>query len=211
MIKSLLLKDFYTIKKLKTLKTSLIMVLIFTIVFGFTLGKETSSIMVVIMFLSFSFSLYQQDEKAKTLEYLKSLPIKEKDIVKEKFILNGILVLISFLIINIFFGILYILGQNIVLEDIMQSLISILAIYSVYSIYIPLIYKYSSRKAPIMILVFFVVVLVICGLLLNISTGESFVKPISEARIIMTLLIFILLINVISYISAVKILKNKDL
>lgn len=211
MIKSLLLKDFYAIKKLKTLKTSLIMVLIFTIVFGFTLGKETSSIMVVIMFLSFSFSLYQQDEKAKTLEYLKSLPIKEKDIVKEKFILNGILVLISFLIINIFFGILYILGQNIVLEDIMQSLISILAIYSVYSIYIPLIYKYSSRKAPIMILVFFVVVLVICGLLLNISTGESFVKPISEARIIMTLLIFILLINVISYISAVKILKNKDL
>lgn len=211
MIKSLLLKDFYTIKKLKTLKTSLIMVLIFTIVFGFTLGKETSSIMVVIMFLSFSFSLYQQDEKAKTLEYLKSLPIKEKDIVKEKFILNGILVLISFLIINIFFGILYILGQNIVLEDIMQSLISILAIYSVYSIYIPLIYKYSSRKAPIMILVFFVVVLVIGGLLLNISTGESFVKPISEARIIMTLLIFILLINVISYISAVKILKNKDL
>lgn len=211
MIKSLLLKDFYAIKKLKTLKTSLIMVLIFAIVFAFTLGKETSSIMVVIMFLSFSFSLYQQDEKAKTLEYLKSLPIKEKDIVKEKFILNGILVLISFLIINIFFRIIYILGQNIVLEDIMQSLISILAIYSVYSIYIPLIYKYSSRKAPIMILVFFVVVLVIGGLLLNISTGESFVKPISEARIIMILLIFILLINVISYISAVKILKNKDL
>lgn len=214
MIKSLLLKDWYNIKKFKILKISIIMILILVTIFTFMLGKEASSRIIVIILLSFSSILYQQDEKENIVEYLKSLPIKEKDIVKEKFVLNGILAIISFLIINVFYGMLYLVGQNIVLEDIIVSLITILSIYSIYSIYIPLIYKTSTRKAPMIIFIIVFGIIFAVGIFSKILKGSTLsgasVERFSDINIFLIILVSSLIINIISYFSAIKILKNKD-
>lgn len=216
MLKSLLIKDLNIIKKTSNYRKNFLFIIVFIIIFSFIIGKEATGIMASVMLLSIPFGIHSEDERSGFLKYYKTLPIKESVLVKEKFLLNGIFSLIGLLFSLLIFLVMNIFGKNISTEDVFGLILSMILINSVYSIYIPLIYKYSPQKAPIVI--FIVVILIIfLGILFTSLLKlfginmESDIENISEITVLIGSLLIALTINLISYFRTVKILKNKDL
>lgn len=214
MIKSLLLKDWYNIKKSFGIKNKLLTIIIVSVLFYILIGKESAFMMISIFFLSMTVSLYGNDENDKFLEYARVFPMSSKNIIKEKFILNGIFSLIAMICILILSGLLYLFNKSISIDDLMGALISIIVMYSIYSIYIPLIYKTSTRKAPMIIFIIVFGIIFAVGIFSEILKGNSLsgvgVERFSDINIFLIILVSSLIINIISYFSAIKILKNKD-
>lgn len=215
MLKSLLKKDLNIIKKTSNYRKNLIFIIVFIIVFSFIIGKEATGIMASVMLLSIPFGIHSEDERSGFLQYYKTLPIKESVLVKEKFLLNGIFSLIGLLFSLLIYLVMNIFGKSISAEDVFGLILSIIIMHSMYSIYIPLIYKYSPQKAPIMIFIL-VIIIIFLGVLivklfklfgLNI---ENTLESISEIKVVIGSLLIALIINLVSYFSAIKVLKNKD-
>lgn len=215
MLKSLLKKDLNIIKKTSSYRKNLIFIIVFIIVFSFIIGKEATGIMASVMLLSIPFGIHSEDERSGFLQYYKTLPIKESVLVKEKFLLNGIFSLIGLLFSLLIYLVMNIFGKSISAEDVFGLILSIIIMHSMYSIYIPLIYKYSPQKAPIMIFIL-VIIIIFLGVLiaklfklfgLNI---ENTLESISEIKVVIGSLLIALTINLVSYFSAIKVLKNKD-
>lgn len=216
MLKSLLLKNFYILKKSSNIKTNAIFILIVSLVLYFLLGNVAAPTAITIILLSQGLNLFSIEEKHNTLKYLKTLPIKESTIILEKITFNIILVFIAILLNLVLFLIDFLMGNVIGIDQVMGMIISIIVIYSIYSIYIPLVYKYSVQKAPIIVLMIWgviaLIVLLFVKVITKLNVNISIDNIINSDILIFTLILSVaLIINLCSYFSAVKILKNKDL
>lgn len=213
MLKALLLKDINIIKKSSNYKRSFLFTILFVMVFSFIAGKESTGVIASVMALSMTFIVYSEDEKSGFLKYYKSLPVRESVLVKEKFLLNGLFILGGITFSLLIYFIMNIFGRNINREDIAGLILSGLMIYSIYSIYIPLIYKYSVQKSPIIFLIAVFILTFIGGIFSNIFSNSIIMKfkNMSEFSIILIIIIMSIVISLISYFSTIKILKNKDM
>lgn len=213
MLKALLLKDINIIKKSSNYKRSFLFTILFVMVFSFIAGKESTGVIASVMALSMTFIVYSEDEKSGFLKYYKSLPVRESVLVKEKFLLNGLFILGGITFSLLIYFIMNIFGRNINREDIAGLILSGLMIYSIYSIYIPLIYKYSVQKSPIIFLIAVFILTFIGGIFSNIFSNSIIMKfkNMSQFSIILIIIIMSIVISLISYFSTIKILKNKDM
>lgn len=213
MLKALLLKDINIIKKSSNYKRSFLFTILFVMVFSFIAGKESTGVIASVMALSMTFIVYSEDEKSGFLKYYKSLPVRESVLVKEKFLLNGLFILGGITFSLLIYFIMNIFGRNINREDIAGLILSGLMICSIYSIYIPLIYKYSVQKSPIIFLIAVFILTFIGGIFSNIFSNSIIMKfkNMSEFSIILIIIIMSIVISLISYFSTIKILKNKDM
>ncbi len=153
-IKGLIMKDLLQLKSYK--KTLIIYIAIFLLTaFSGEDIAETSSMLVIMMALGFgmfSIASFYYDEQAKAENYLLSLPLDKKDLVKEKYILTFLSTIIGAVIgtIGTICVLLFVNGK---IPDI-SNLISmgfgaLLGIGLVVSIQIPCIYKFGAEKGRI--------------------------------------------------------------
>ncbi len=153
-IKGLIMKDLLQLKSYK--KTLIIYIAIFLLTaFSGEDVTETSSMLVIMMALGFgmfSIASFYYDEQAKAENYLLSLPLDKKDLVKEKYILTFLSTVIGAVIgtIGTICVLLFVNGK---IPDI-SNLISmgfaaLLGIGLVVSIQIPCIYKFGAEKGRI--------------------------------------------------------------
>lgn len=208
MIKSLLLKDLYILNKDKYIVKNLAVCIIIACFFCFAVSKESASMMPAIINVGMMFRLYENEEKNRTLARIKSMPVKIKAFVLEKYILTLGLIAGSYALTSIMFLIAGLAGKNIVAEDYIVTALSYFVIFSVYCLYTPISYKFSTRAVTIVVfLLTFFIIMIVALLFSNVSIGPVQLSDIEIAAIIIAICIAVILI---SYFCSIKVIKNKD-
>lgn len=202
-------------KDLLLLKNNLKIMWIFIVLYIVLSFMGVMDISFVLPFLIvFSFiSTFSWDDFNKWNAYAITLPNGRKNVVKSKYLLTLIIVVICFFL-TIFLSCLitYTQGKPIDIWQIMQPiLISNIILLIIPALMYPLIYKFGIEKARISFAIVFI--LFILGILLIIKLIPSEMLSIVNTKVMIPI-ICILVISVlyfISYLIARKIFINKEL
>ena len=208
MIKSLLLKDLYILNKDKYILKNFAVCIIIACFFCFAVSKQSASIMLAIMNVGMMVRIYESEEKNRTLARIKSMPVKIKNFVLEKYILTLGLIVVSYVLTSIIFSIAVLIGKNIIAEDYIVTALSYFVIFSVYCLYTPITYKFSTKFVSVAVFVVTFFIIMIAGLLFpNMPKGTVELSDMQIASIIIALGTCLI---IVSYILSIKVIKNKD-
>lgn len=212
-MKGLLVKDFYSMKKMYR-QILMISALYMTIsVFQGDLAFFIGTMMVFVPILSLSSFSY--DELSHWNNYALALPIKKNDVVKGKFLYTLLLLLIVAVISLVLIFIMNFFRGN---EKTIEYLLTLVLTGSVAIIYIsilfPVIFKTSIEKARIvMIAVFlipFIIILSASKLGFNISFPQGYLGSIIPIICIILLVISVVVLFASYKISCHIFLKNRS-
>ena len=213
-MKGLILKDLLILKnQMKTL----ILIIIFFFVMSFA-NKDFSFVSFLIPFymVMLIISTFSYDEFNHWDTYCNTLPYNKKDIVKAKYLLFILGILLALITGIIFSFITIYIDKNITLEESLFTLIGEIGGISItLSLFIPFLYKFGSQKGRTMLMtvVFGVSLLLGIGIkLLNINLNNLFnvFNNLNIVVIIGGILLIIVGIIYLSYKVSTKIYMNKE-
>lgn len=202
-MKSLLWKDFITMKKY--LKLMAIMLVFYVVLFGFVIKDVTvASLMLTIVVTIVPTATFSYDELCKWDNFALSLPVRKKDIVLSKYIVTlicaGVGAVLS-LLLCAFAG-------KITQESLVQIYFCLFYALFCTAVIIPLLYRYGSVKARLLTIVvymlpaFLFTVLVEYGSV-SISDHTFFVATAASPFLLIAVLI-------VSYALSCRIFRKKD-
>ena len=175
----LLLKDLYELRSYK--KNLLFLLALFVLLTISQAGEEDSSfvsiLMTMIIFSMIGLSTFSYDEKTNTNRYLMTLPLTKKDLIREKYLLSILFILLGSIIgFLLNFGIFFIMNGKIpdVEEAISFTLGGIVGLSLVHGIQIPLMYQFGAEKARIQIYIVFLAIGGILGVFSYFLPDGSF-------------------------------------
>ncbi len=214
MTRSLMYKDIVNIVRSNESKH---MMILFPIVFGimFYIQGESAGIgYLSVIFFSLLINTFNNDEQSLCYLYLKSSPVKARDIVSAKFalvILCQVFTLI--LVFFVSFVINVVVGMKTVDEFVMYFAVNVLSIVCVitimYMLFIPFIFKFGVKKSIAAMFIFAFGIMFIVGLLVakfkNIFADINF----SQNSIIAIAISIGILMPLLSYIISIKVVKSK--
>lgn len=159
------------------------------------------------------------DEKADFDKYALCLPVSRKDLVKSKYLVWFIIMFGAFSISSITGAVLNLIFQ----ENILETFISVLVVWAAYivlfSIVIPFMYRYGVERGRMIMIAVFVLPTVLVVIVANFASNLGVQLPIEKMLIFaqgnIPLLVFVGILLIIaavsaSYMSSVKIVKNKE-
>jgi len=210
-MKGLILKDLINLKK--SMKTLGIMLIAFAVLY-IPMGNESFlSGMVVLMFAMMVITTMSYDDMAKWDTYALTMPISRKEVVLSKYLLllmldlTGVVLALVLAFVGSFFT-----GTAITVETLMSIFIVLMIAVIFGSVLIPMIYKFGTEKARLMIILCAAVpTAVVLGLAqLNIpfpaiDNEETVFGIIMIAMALISLVIFFA-----SYFISVKIYQKKE-
>lgn len=208
-MKDLIIKDILNLKRQAKL------VLVFAVLYGvMSFYMEDASFVsgiIIFMCAMFSVSSFAYDDMAKWDKYALSMPLSRKDIVMSKYILIFILALAGALlsfVMNITVSIVSKMPFN-PMEKLLETL-AIVGISLIFtSVLTPLIYKFGTEKARILIILVFVIPAILFSVLANLGfqlPSEGTLKVIATiSPIIIIAIIFI------SYLISLSIYRKKEM
>ena len=223
MIKGLLKKDLYNIS---SYKTSLVIIILFcSIAIIGTEAINFGSIIICTIVGMIALSTFNYDEISKSNKYILALPTNKKEIVKEKFILcimsvviGGILGFILTVVVANLMN--YLRPQNLINIDYETLIISTIGgmwgISLIQSIQIPSIFKWGAEKGRIqMFVILFILIGAFLGIgflitKLSININIEMIDSLINKFEILFLVLTMVLMYYISYKISYKIFKNKE-
>lgn len=219
-IKGLIMKDLLQLKSYK--KTLIIYIVIFLLsAFSSEDVSETSSMLVIMMTLGFgmfSIASFHYDEQAKAENYLLSLPLDKKDLVREKYILTFLSTIIGVVvgIIGTIFVLLFVNGKMPNISNLISmSFGALLGIGLVISIQIPCIYKFGAEKGRIYMFVVVTLFALLAGgigfLLEKVNFEMSGILKFIELFLPVVLFMVTILFYLISYKVSYRIFLKKEM
>ncbi len=164
-MRGLLLKDFIMI--VRQMKTFLILILIFMI-----FSRNMSTVIIMALSIIVPISAFAYDERARWDDFCVMLPISSKEIVRSKYILAAI----SVIVVNGISAILQVMLGSVEVDLAMRMLpvgVAFCASVFVISIYVPFIIKFGSEKARIYLFVLIAGMSVLVGSIPNIVLDGS--------------------------------------
>ena len=207
-MKGLIIKDILNLKK--NLRTTLLMIIVFTFM-AYGSGDPSYIIgMTVLIFTTMSITSMAYDELAKWDSYALSMPISRRNIVLSKYVLSIILSVLSVVISTIISYVLILLksdmnGFELLLTSYIVFGISILFI----CVILPLIYKFGVEKSRLLMIgvisIPTVIFLAINKLNINMPGEKQFIMLLKISPLL--LIIFLFISSFISY----RIYKNMDI
>ena len=216
-MKGLLLKD---LLQLKTYIKSMSIVLImysFMIFSEENVNSMMSLATTIFMILGtmIALSTFTRDEKGNINRYLLTLPVDKKDLVKEKYVLS----LITILIGALFGTIISLVAIKVTakpfpnIEDFLSSVLGgITGVSLLVGLQIPFMYKYGAEKGRISIYVLAIIILFISSIPNLFHWHINFTIPtIMDKLFPIILLLIITIIYLVSYFISLKIVEKKDL
>lgn len=222
-MKGLIKKD---LLNLSSYKVSIFIIIIFcSIAIAGTENANLAPIIICSIIGMISLSTFNYDEVSKSEKYILSLPITRKEIVKSKYIIAILSVIIgafigAFLTIIIVTIMNYLRPNNLINLNydslFITSLGGMFGIALIQAIQIPSIYKWGAEKGRIqMFILIFLIVLIIAGagfLLtkLGINLDMNQVNTFIETYGAYILILLIIIMYAISYKISYKIFSKKD-
>ena len=212
----LLLKDLYELRSYK--KNLLFLVILFAVLVFSQSGEEDSSsvavLMIMIIFSMIGLSTFSYDEKTNTNRYLMTLPLTKKDLIKEKYLLSILFIIMGSIIGILFnFGIFAMINNKFpdVEETFSFAFGGIVGLSLVHGIQIPLMYQFGAEKARIQIYIIFMVIGGILGAFSFVLPADSF-DIFNRFHFLLPLVCFLLsfFIYFISYKVSCFIYQKKD-
>lgn len=216
-MKGLLLKDFL---QLKTYVKSMSIILImysFMIFSEENVNSMMSLATTIFMILGtmIALSTFTRDEKGNINRYLLTLPVDKKDLVKEKYALS----LITILIGALFGTIISLVAIKVTakpfpnIEDFLSSVLGgITGVSLLVGLQIPFMYKYGAEKGRISIYVLAIIIIFISSIPNLFHWHINFTIPtIIDKLFPIVLLLIIAMIYLVSYLISLKIVEKKDL
>lgn len=222
-MKGLIIKDLFA---MKSYLKSLYFIVIFYIIVGLFLGNVNFyNSMIMFMGTLSVLTLFSYDKYYKWNIYSVSLPLKRKKIVLAKYISSYCIITIAFLLCTVIDMLnLFIVDSEVpfniaILIDLMYYILCILYI----GLIIPLIYKFDVEKGRIIMTALFIipflVIMYISSLEESRKIFEGVFKYITEilvnnistiSIIIISAFIFLIIVNIISYIISCCIFNKKE-
>lgn len=216
-MKGLLLKDFL---QLKTYVKSMSIILImysFMIFSEENVNSMMSLATTIFMILGtmIALSTFTRDEKGNINRYLLTLPVDKKDLVKEKYALC----LITILIGALFGTIISLVAIKLTakpfpnIEDFLSSVLGgITGVSLLVGLQIPFMYKFGAEKGRISIYVLAIIIIFISSIPNLFHWHINFTIPtIMDKLLPIVLLLIIAMIYLVSYFISLKIVEKKDL
>lgn len=208
MLKSLILKDFYIMKEYKEIRKTFLAGFIIALLFSYLVGKESASMVLAIINISMIFRIYDDEEKNNTLGHIKYAPVKLKYVVIEKFLINLILMIISYLLTLLILGICSLMGNAINMDDLLSVGLVYFVLFTIYLSYIPILYKFSLKYSTIFVCIMSFILVLISGLVKSLNILPTL--HLSDLQISLIIIGICILFILISYTLSIRILKNKD-
>lgn len=216
-MKGLILKD---ILFLKNNFKSLIVFLIFAVVFAFVM-KDYTYMSFIIPFFTFMLLIntFAYDEYNKCDTFMLTLPFNRKQIVKSKYVLTIISYILATILCCIMTTAICIIQKQLSIETIVaQSIGTVLGISLTASILYPFIYKYGIQKARIYLFAVIIGITLIGSLLvmilkkvgLELGTILSNLNNINMYLVFFSVLGISLLIIYVSYRISSSIYQRKE-
>ncbi len=156
-MKGLLLKDIYGLKKFW--KTAVVFVGIFFLI-GMMNGSEASFVsgMIVIYAAMLTITSFAIEEAAMWNQYALSMPLNRFTMVLEKYILSIILSLCGVLLSAVMVLMMSLVTQQKVSSEVFLSIGMVFFVGMILvSFFIPLLYRFGSEKARLMLFLFFAI------------------------------------------------------
>lgn len=216
-IKGLIKKDFLELKSYK--KNFLFSILIYIIII--VLNADNNSMifigtsMIVFLFTVYATATFNYDEKSNAERYILTFPISRKDIVKSKYLLVIISIIIGTIAGVIIGGALFL--ANVVdsfnILDFFSSLLGLLYVMSlIIGIQIPCIYKFGAEKGRMQIYIIIMIMSILFGLIYMALPSINLIFLNSIDRLIPFILVVLVLLNFyISYLVSKKIFSKKEI
>lgn len=210
MIKALLYKDYRGV--INSLKGSKIYYIFLALIYlAFLVFADVSQATMILNLFLFTLSItaFNLDTESNCEAYLSAGPVLKNTVVSSKFMILFISGGAALLINSIVFVIVK-NSRGYAMDDYIGVLASQLAITAIYSVYIPIIFKYGTKKSMIP---FLLTIGVIIGAFVFIffAINKLFPNFVPSDTFIMLGLVGLLVgILAISYIVAIKVLKNKE-
>lgn len=220
---ALLKKDLYN---LSSYKTSIIIILILVPVFCISISDIQFIIPALTMMLGMiAISTFSYDDMSKANKYIKAMPCTKKEVVRGKYILAimGILLggVIGTIVTIVVGNIINIVNpsSDVVLnyqEIIINALTWMVGLFIIQNIQIPLLYKYGSEKSRIVMVMLMILA---GGLIIFISPLISAIYNMANIQIPenlyttiigIGLTVLVIVMYVISFKMSYKIYKNKE-
>lgn len=221
-MKGLIIKDLLQLKSY--LKTLIIFMFIFICVSLEPQNTNTDGIFTVMMTLGlgmFGMATFSYDEMAKANKYILTFPLKRKEVVLSKYVLQFLLTMTGAILGMILsFVISLILNKGIpnIIDLISIALGGMFGIGLVEAIQIPCFYKVGAEKGRIYMFIITVVVAFLAGAIImlgekivaNFSINLDFMNNILESIFPLILFALILLEYFVSYKISYKIYSKKE-
>lgn len=221
-MKGLIIKDLLQLKSY--LKTLIIFMFIFICVSLEPQNTNTDGILTVMMTLGlgmFGMATFSYDEMAKANKYILTFPLKRKEVVLSKYVLQFLLTMTGAILGMILsFVISLILNKGIpnIIDLISIALGGMFGIGLVEAIQIPCFYKVGAEKGRIYMFIITVVVAFLAGAIImlgekivaNFSINLDFMNNILESIFPLILFALILLEYFVSYKISYKIYSKKE-
>ncbi|SHH65332.1 ABC-2 family transporter protein [Anaerosphaera aminiphila DSM 21120] len=210
MIKALLYKDYRGM--VNSLKGSKIYYLFLALIYvAFLVFSDVSQATMILNIFLFTLLItsFNLDVDSNCEAYLSASPVLKNTVVSSKFMILFISGMLALLINSIVFIIVKNL-RGYVMDDYIGVLASQLAISAIYSIYIPIIFKYGNKKSMIP---FLLTIGVVVGAFVFIIFAIRKIFPSfapSDIFIMLGLVGLLAGVLVISYMVAIRVLKNKE-
>ncbi len=220
---ALLKKDLYN---LSSYKTSTIIILILVPIFCISISDIQFIIPALTMMLGMiAISTFSYDDMSKANKYINAMPCTKKEVVRGKYILAimGILLggIIGTIVTIVIGNIINIVNPNsdVVLnyqEIIINALTWMVGLFIIQNIQIPLLYKYGSEKSRIVMVMLMILA---GGLIIFISPLISAIYNMANIQIPenlyatiigIGLTVLVIVMYVISFKMSYKIYKNKE-
>lgn len=212
MIKSLLLKDYYNLRK-STLLIIAIDVFLYSIVFLPSSGPVAYTMISVVMLSAVSITSFIYDDNSGWETYALATPISRRDLLLSKFLLIFIYTLIGLIIGLAVSAIWFVFNPNAL--DIWFYLPACLLIFcyslDMGSLYLYVISKFGLGSSKLLIIGFYVVPILVISLIINLLVDMGIV--ISERQIMLFILVqplITVLITWLSYHFSYKEMLKKD-
>lgn len=219
-MKGLMLKDLALLKSQRSSYIVILLLLIFMLFNNFDPSFVVPYITVIFTF--FVIGTISYDEYNNGFSFLFTLPINREIYVRSKYAFSLLFGLTTTLLsIGLSAVIIYFQTQTwVTLDWFLSLLVSYIMIYTITSIMIPLQLKYGSEKSRIMMVLFAISIFVIGALVSTVmgptnamgllKTIFSFLKSLNEILILLGFVAIAFVILTISYLTSVKIMKNKQ-
>lgn len=212
MIKSLLLKDFYNLRR-STLFIIAMDAILYSVIFLPTSGPVAYTMISVLMLSAVSVTSFIYDDNSGWETYALATPISRRDLLLSKFLLILIYTLIGLVIGLTVSAIWFVFNPDTMYVWFYWWSCLLIFCYSLDmgSIYLYVISKFGLGSSKLLVIGFFVVPIVIIGMIVDWLTGIGVV--ISEAQIQMIILFQPLVTLVISWLSyhfSYKAIMKKD-
>lgn len=210
MIKALLYKDFINILDSMEKKYYFLIFFVIDILIFYFAEAPIAAIFSGIFAFTIFASTFSMDEQAVCTSYVVATPTSKKHIAEYKFllffILEGIIMAINVVVFYVFkiFGVIENIG---VVEMVIAPQ---MGMFIFYILIIPATFKYGIVKAPMVI----VGILILSYLILYAINGIDKIKILlsnfKESILILIVIAFMCVIVIISYLTTLIILNNKD-